>query len=103
MVIVQMIHGIGQAQEKTLTATVTGIAEQEGYLNINDKVSDYLGTGWTSAPSLKENLITNKHLLTMSSGLDDALGDDVSPPTYNILQMQEHVGHIIMFMLNFKM
>lgn len=64
---------------KTLTATVTGIAEQEGYLNINDKVSDYLGTGWTSAPSLKENLITNKHLLTMSSGLDDALGDDVSP------------------------
>ena len=64
---------------KTLTATVTGIAEQEGYLNINNKVSDYLGTGWTSAPISKENLITNKHLLTMSSGLNDALGDDVSP------------------------
>ena len=64
---------------KTLTATVTGIAEQEGYLNINNKVSDYLGTGWTSAPIAKENLITNKHLLTMSSGLNDALGDDVSP------------------------
>ncbi len=63
---------------KTLTATVTGIAEQEGYLNINNKVSDYLGTGWTSAPISKENLITNKHLLTMSSGLNDALGDDVS-------------------------
>ena len=64
---------------KTLTATVTGIAEQEGYLNINNKVSDYLGTGWTSAPLAKENLITNKHLLTMTSGLNDALGDDVSP------------------------
>lgn len=64
---------------KTLTATVTGIAQQEGYLNINDKVSDYLGTGWTSAPLAKENLITNKHLLTMSSGLNDALGDNVSP------------------------
>ena len=64
---------------KTLTATVTGIAEQEGYLNINNKVSDYLGTGWTSAPISKENLITNKHLLTMSSGLNDALGDDASP------------------------
>jgi CubicO group peptidase (beta-lactamase class C family) len=64
---------------KTLTATVTGIAQQEGYLNINDKVSDYLGTGWTSAPLAKENLITNKHLLTMTSGLNDALGDDVSP------------------------
>lgn len=64
---------------KTLTATVTGIAEQEGYININNKVSDYLGVGWTSAPLEKENLITNKHLLTMTSGLDDALGDDVSP------------------------
>lgn len=64
---------------KTLTATVTGIAEQEGYLNINNKVSDYLGTGWTSAPLAKENLITNKHLLSMTSGLNDALGDDTSP------------------------
>lgn len=64
---------------KTLTATVTGIAEQEGFLNSNHKVSDYLGTGWTSAPIAKENLITNKHLLTMTSGLNDALGDDVSP------------------------
>ncbi|MQP53406.1 MULTISPECIES: serine hydrolase [unclassified Flavobacterium] len=64
---------------KTLTATVTGIAEQEGYLSINNKVSDYLGEGWTSIPLAKENLITNKHLLTMSSGLNDALGDNVSP------------------------
>jgi len=64
---------------KTLTSTVTGIAEQEGFLNINNKVSDYIGTGWTSIPLAKENLITCKHLLTMSSGLNDALGDDVSP------------------------
>ncbi|MGV3460150.1 MAG: serine hydrolase domain-containing protein [Flavobacterium sp.] len=63
---------------KTLTATVTGIAQQEGIININNKVSDYLGTGWTSAPLAKENLITNRHLLTMTSGLNDALGDDVS-------------------------
>ena len=64
---------------KTLTASVTGIAQQEGLLNIDNKVSDYLGTGWTSAPLAKENLITNRHLLTMTSGLNDALGDDVSP------------------------
>lgn len=64
---------------KTLTSTVTGMAEQEGLLNINDKVSDYLGTGWTSAPLAKENLITCKNLLSMNSGLNDALGDDVSP------------------------
>lgn len=64
---------------KTLTATLTGIAEQEGLLNTNNKVSDYLGTGWTSAPLAKENLITCQHLLTMTSGLNDALGDNVSP------------------------
>lgn len=65
---------------KTLTSTVTGIAQQEGILNINNKVSDYLGTGWTSAPLAKENLITCKNLLSMNSGLNDALGDDVTPP-----------------------
>ncbi|GEC79239.1 serine hydrolase domain-containing protein [Flavobacterium aquatile] len=64
---------------KTLTSTVTGIAQDEGLVNINNKVSDYLGTGWTSAPLAKENLITCKNLLSMNSGLDDSLGDDVSP------------------------
>jgi len=65
---------------KTLTATMTGIAQQEGLLNINNKVSDYIGTGWTSMPLAKENLITNKHLLSMTSGIEDvANGDDVTP------------------------
>ena len=65
---------------KTLTATLTGIAEQEGFLNINTKVSDYLGTRWTSEILAKENLITNKNLLTMTSGLEDsANGDCVTP------------------------
>ena len=64
---------------KTLTSTVTGIAEQEGFINTNNKVSDYIGTGWTTAPIAKENLITCKNLLKMNSGLDDTLGDDVAP------------------------
>jgi len=64
---------------KTLTTATIGIAQQEGFLNINDKVSDYLGTGWTSASLEEENLITNWHLLTMTSGLNENLGDDVSP------------------------
>lgn len=57
---------------KTLVTTTTGIAQQEGLLNINDKVSQDLGTGWTSEPVEKENLITSKHLLTMTSGINDA-------------------------------
>jgi len=57
---------------KTLVATITGIAQQEGLLNINNKVSDYLGTGWTSEPAEKENLITVRHLLSMTTGINDA-------------------------------
>lgn len=56
---------------KTLVATTTGIAQQEGFLNINTKVGQYLGAGWTSEPLEKENLITPRHLLTMTSGLND--------------------------------
>jgi CubicO group peptidase (beta-lactamase class C family) len=70
---------------KTLTSTMTGIAQQEGLLDIDDKVSDYIGTGWTSAPIAKENLITNRHLLTMTSGLDDSLGDSVEPDSLQYL------------------
>lgn len=61
---------------KTATAMMVGIAQQEGYLNINNKTSDYIGTGWTSAPLAKENLITVRHQLTMTTGLDDAVPDD---------------------------
>ncbi|PNQ73648.1 serine hydrolase [Hanstruepera neustonica] len=64
---------------KTLTTALAAIAQDNGTININNKVSDYLGTAWTSAPLEKENLITCKNLLSMDSGLDDSLGDDVSP------------------------
>lgn len=70
---------------KTLTTAVTGIAQDEGLIDINDKVSDYIGTGWTSAPLEKENGITCKHLLSMNSGLDDGIGDDVSPSNLQYL------------------
>ncbi|OUS02076.1 serine hydrolase [Flavobacteriales bacterium 33_180_T64] len=63
---------------KTLTTTVSGIAQDEGLINIDNKVSDYIGTGWTSIPLEKEHLITCKNLLSMSSGLDDSLGDAIS-------------------------
>ena len=72
---------------KTLTSTMTGIAQQEGFLNINSKVSDYIGTGWTSETLAKENLITCRNLLTMTSGIDDYVNgvysDDVTPSSLN--------------------
>ncbi len=57
---------------KTLTGLTVGIAAQEGFLNLSDKTSDYLGNHWTSLPLEKENLITIKHQLTMTTGLNDA-------------------------------
>ncbi|MFN3999961.1 serine hydrolase domain-containing protein [Algoriphagus sp.] len=56
---------------KTLVAATTGIAQQEGLLDINTQVSRYFGTGWTNMPIEKENLITSKHLLSMTSGIND--------------------------------
>lgn len=60
---------------KTLTAFTVGIAQQEGHLSINDTTSDYLNNGWTSSPASKEDLITIRHQLTMTSGLDDGVPD----------------------------
>lgn len=56
---------------KTLVAATTGIAQQEGLLDINTQVSRYFGTGWTNMSIEKENLITSKHLLSMTSGIND--------------------------------
>jgi len=57
---------------KSLTGFMTGIAQQKGLININTKVSQYIGNGWSSAPLIKEDLITVKNLIQMTSGLDDA-------------------------------
>jgi CubicO group peptidase (beta-lactamase class C family) len=56
---------------KTLVTATTGIAQQNGLIDINNKVSDYIGNNWTSTTTEQENLITVKNLLSMTSGLDD--------------------------------
>jgi len=58
---------------KSITAVLIGIAQQEGLLNINDYISDYIGTGWSLASEENEAKITILNLLTMTSGLDDDL------------------------------
>ncbi|MCK7527793.1 MAG: serine hydrolase [Ignavibacteriales bacterium] len=60
---------------KTLTAFLTGIAQEEGYLSLSDSTSKYLGAGWTSCPPEKEKLITIWNQLTMTSGLRDFVAD----------------------------
>lgn len=60
---------------KTLTATLVGIAQQEGLLNIHNTTSTYLGNGWTSLTSDKEDRITVKNQLTMTTGLEYNVSD----------------------------
>jgi CubicO group peptidase (beta-lactamase class C family) len=56
---------------KSLTSCLVGIAQQEGYLSIEDTSSTYLGVGWTACTPQQEEKITIRHQLTMTSGLDD--------------------------------
>lgn len=76
---------------KSVTALVAGIAQEKGLFSINDVVSSYLGNGWTSLPLAKEKLITIKHLLTMTSGLDDGVADP-DCTTANCLQYKADAG-----------
>jgi CubicO group peptidase (beta-lactamase class C family) len=66
---------------KSIGAFLIGLAQEQGKLNINEKVSTYLGAGWSSAPLFRENLITVKHLINMTSGLTDALTYEAAPGT----------------------
>lgn len=60
---------------KTLTATLVGLAQEEGKLDITKPSSTYLGAGWTSLNPAQESKITVWHQLTMTSGLDDGVAD----------------------------
>ncbi|MTB53782.1 serine hydrolase [Lewinella sp. W8] len=65
---------------KTVTAMLIGIAQQEGYLDLDDSASDYLGPGWTSATPEQESAISVRNLLSQTSGLDDRQGDFCTDP-----------------------
>jgi CubicO group peptidase (beta-lactamase class C family) len=60
---------------KTLTAFLTGVAQEEGALDIQQPTATYLGQGWTNAPPEKEALIKVWHQLTMTTGLDFNVND----------------------------
>lgn len=55
---------------KTLTAFMTGIAQEEGYLSLDDPSANYLGSGWSDLTSEQEQNINVSHHITMTSGLD---------------------------------
>jgi len=55
---------------KSLTATLVGLAQQDGLLSLGDSTARYLGR-WTSATRAQQRQILIRHQLTMTTGLDD--------------------------------
>jgi len=64
---------------KSMTAFMVGLAQEQGKLKITDSSSHYLGSGWTNETSEQEGKITVLNQLTMTSGLNDLLGDCTTP------------------------
>jgi CubicO group peptidase (beta-lactamase class C family) len=61
---------------KTLTTFLVGKAQEDGFLDIGDKTSDYLGEGWTSCTKEQEDQIKIKNHISMTCGLDDSGNKD---------------------------
>lgn len=60
---------------KSLTSTLVGIGVMEGVLDLETTTSTYLGDNWSSAASDKEDLITVKNHLTMTTGFENPIGN----------------------------
>jgi CubicO group peptidase (beta-lactamase class C family) len=60
---------------KSMTAFLVGLAQEQGFLDIENPSSDYMGTGWTSLDPAQELAITVRHQLSMTTGLDEGVAD----------------------------
>jgi CubicO group peptidase (beta-lactamase class C family) len=54
---------------KSVTAVLIGLAQERGFLSIDDTVSSHLEPGWSGAEPAHEASVTVRHLLSMTSGL----------------------------------
>ena len=59
--------------QKSLAAILLGIALDKKLLKLDEPVTKYLTQGWSNASVAEESKITLKHLISMSSGLNDQL------------------------------
>lgn len=59
--------------QKSVVSFLAAVAEEKGFLDSSAPVDRYLGEGWSKAPREREAAITVRHLMSMTSGLNDAL------------------------------
>ena len=90
------------SMQKSVVAILVGVAIERRLLDRNAPVTKYLGTGWSKAAPDREREITIDHLLTMTSGLDNALAADAAvgtkwfynTPAYSrLIRVLESVTH----------
>jgi len=67
--------------QKSVISFLVGVAAGEGKLDIDRTVTSYSNGGWSKATPEQERSITVRHLLSMTSGLDDALRFDADAGT----------------------
>ena len=66
--------------QKSVTSTLLGMAREKKLLTLDDSVSKYLAPGWSKATPAEESVITLRHLMTHSSGLDPRTLKKTSAP-----------------------
>ena len=59
--------------QKSVLSFLAAMARDRGKLNIDEAVTDYLGEGWTQASPEQESRILVRHLMSMTSGLNERL------------------------------
>jgi CubicO group peptidase (beta-lactamase class C family) len=65
--------------QKSVLSLLVGRAIGDGLFTIETTIDDVLGAGW--APGIDTATVTVRHLLTMTSGLDDSLSKIAEPDT----------------------
>ncbi|MDN3688916.1 serine hydrolase domain-containing protein [Cyclobacterium jeungdonense] len=74
---------------KTLTATLVGIAQEEGHLSLDQSTSEILGPGWSSLTAEQENRIQIRHHLSMTTGLDEGVSNPDDYTAENLRYMAD--------------
>jgi len=59
--------------QKSVVSVLAAIAREQGKLDLDRTVATYIGNGWSNATPEKEESITVRHLMTMTSGLNESL------------------------------
>ena len=59
--------------QKSVISFLAAIAREKGKLDIDRTVASYIGNGWSNASPKQEARITVRHLMSMTSGLNESL------------------------------